>query len=72
MKKHILAKENILITGSDGFVGKHLFNALEQVGARPLGIRRLKEITRGNIYSVDVLDYNALEKFITNPKSFFF
>lgn len=58
--------KTVLVTGVNGFVGNHLFNKLNNLGARVYGVTR--NHPKKNIYKLDVLDLSSLESFIKKNK----
>lgn len=57
-----IKNKNILITGINGFVGKHLNKRLSSLGANVFGIST--KVDNKNISKVNILDYESLEKVV--------
>lgn len=58
--------KNILITGANGFVGKHLFYKLSQLGANVHGISLT--VSSSDISKVDILDYKKIDQIVRDKK----
>lgn len=58
--------KNILITGINGFVGKHLYRRLSLLGANVFGIST--KIDNKNVSKVNILDYESLERVVKEKK----
>lgn len=65
MSKNKFHDKNVLVTGANGFIGKHLFVRLSQLGARVYGISRASS---PQIYKIDVCDYKKIDQFIRDKK----
>lgn len=58
--------KRILITGSTGFVGRHLISALEKKGAKVYGLSR-SEKGKNNLHG-SILEFSAVDQFVKNNK----
>src|SRR5258706_2423753 len=58
--------KNILVTGASGFVGHHLFNALEKEGANVWGFSR--NTSDKKIIKMNVINFRQLDAFIKDKK----
>ena len=65
MSKNKFHDKNVLVTGANGFIVKHLFVRLSQLGARVYGISRASS---PQIYKIDVCDYKKIDQFIRDKK----
>ena len=58
--------KNILVTGANGFIGRHLVVRLSQLGANVYGISL--RVSSSQIYKVDICDYKKIDQFIRDKK----
>ncbi len=57
------ANKRIVITGSSGFIGKHLHNYFTDHNAKVFGISRHKNATKNHVV-IDTTDFNSLTRYI--------
>lgn len=58
--------KRVLITGSTGFIGKHLAQRLEELGATVFGLSRSAE--GKNTLRADILNFPSINKFVRDQK----
>lgn len=56
---------NVLITGSSGFLGKHVAHTFSENGYKVYGVTRAPVMSSYNQYSTDVNDFDGLNKIVS-------